>query len=135
MTFLASLTEEIADKVEGYYIIKTKEELDKVIVNTKQNNKVIIRRDFAQEYFTPSGLMKFKKNAEYINRNIIIELDEHSDILTEDKFKKKVVKATSIEELISLAVTYPKEFMDTIKSMSADDSARRNELLAASNKA
>lgn len=134
MTFLASLTEEIADKVEGYYIIKTKEELDKVIVNTKQNNKVIIRRDFAQEYFTPSGLMKFKKNAEYINRNIIIELDEHSDILTEDKFKKKVVKATSIEELISLAVTYPKEFMDTIKSMSADDSARRNELLAASNK-
>lgn len=134
MTFLASLTEEIADKVEGYYIIKTKEELDKVIVNTKQNNKVIIRRDFAQEYFTPSGLMKFKKNAEYINRNIIIELDEHSDILTEDKFKKKVVKATSIEELISLAVTYPKEFMDTIKSMSADDSARRNELLVASNK-
>ena len=42
MTFLASLTEEIADKVEGYYIIKTKEELDKVIVNTKQNNKVIM---------------------------------------------------------------------------------------------
>ena len=50
MTYLASLTEAIEDKLEGYYFIKTRQELNLVVADTTTRNKVIIRRDFARKF-------------------------------------------------------------------------------------
>ena len=132
MIYLASLTEEISDKVEGYYPIKTKEELDIIICNNKQNNKVIIRSDFAREYFTPSGLMQYIDNAKILNRNLLIELDETSVVLTQKKFLKKMSDATEIEDIFNLMTTFPKEFMDCIEYLMRDEKAKQKELLNAS---
>lgn len=133
MIFLASLTEEINDKVKGYYFIKTKEELDKVVVDNTISNKVIIRRDFAKENFTPSGLLKFIENAKKINRNLIIEVDKASEVLTDTKFTDMLKKARNLEELIVLLTTYPKEFIDTIQQMTTRNENKQQELLTASN--
>ena len=133
MIFLASLAEKIADKVEGYYFIKTKEELDKVVADNSRSNKIIIRRDFAKENFTPSGLLKFIENAKKINRNLIIEVDKKSKVLTGTKFINMLKNARNLEELMVLLTTYPKEFIDSIQQLTSKSEDEQKELLAASN--
>lgn len=134
MTYLASLTEEMEDKVRGYYIIKTKKELDNVVADNKSANKVIIRSDFAQEYFTPSGLKRYLTNARYVNRNLTIELDGTSEVVTDYSFISRMARALDFDTMFSLLVTYPKEFMDAIKTLTSGNIEERNQLLAASNK-
>lgn len=132
MIYLASLTEGIEDKVQGYYIIKTKEQLDRVVADNVQNNKVIIKRDFAREYFTPTGLDRYIANTKKINRNLIIEIDEASEVLTHGRLIEKIKKAFNAEELLSLLATYPSEFLDAIKYLTREDGLRAKELLDAS---
>lgn len=132
MIYLASLTEQTDDKINGYYIIKTKEELDIVVADNTQSNKVIIRRDFAKEYFTPSGLLKFMDNVKRVNRNLIIELDENSGVMTESRFIDKLRTARNLEELLMLSTAYPKEMLDAIKTLTSKVEKNKGELLSAS---
>ena len=132
MIYLASLTEEIGDKVKGYYPIKTKEDLDRVICNNKQSNTIIIRRDFAKEYFTPSGLHQYILNAKGINRNISIQLDEDSMVLTKDRMLSKIADIRDAMDVIDLVSAYPKEFIDSIKYLLRDEQSHQKELLNAS---
>lgn len=132
MIYLASLTERIEDKIMSYYIIKTKEELDKIVADNTQSNRVIIRGDFAKEYFTPSGILKFIDNSRRVNRNLIIELDEQSNVITDVKFINKLRDLRNLEEIIMLATSYPKEFLDSIKILTSNAINNRDELLASS---
>lgn len=132
MTYLASLTEEIGDKVKGYYPIKTKEELDKVICNNKQTNTIIIRRDFAKKYFTPSGLNQYVINARGVNRNISIQLDEDSMVLTKDRMLEKLSDIRDAMDVVDLVSAYPKEFIDSINFLLRDEQSHQKELLNAS---
>ncbi len=134
MIYLASLTEEIGDKVEGYYILKTKEDLYKVVANNKESHKVIIRRDFAKEYFTPTGLQEFIHNVETVNRNLIVEIDGDSLVLTEKRFVDKLNDIRNIQELFSIISYYPKESMEIIKDLAGKEKSRSHELLEASNR-
>jgi len=133
MIFLASLQETTSDKLEGHYPIHTKEELDKVVADNTQASKVIIKDDFAREYFTPSGLLSYVENARAFNRNLIIELNRVSDAMTVQGFIEKLSKALNTDELIALAARYPVEFKDAIKMLVSDWEKNRGELLAASN--
>jgi len=132
MIYLASLTEAIDDKVRGYYPIKTKEDLDKVMCNNKQNNKVIIRADFAREYFTPSGLAKYIEEAGRINKNINIEIDEGSLVMTDIRFLKKLKSAYDETDFLNLLAGYPKEFKDCITYLLRSEEEKQKELLNAS---
>lgn len=132
MTYLASLTEEMADKVQGYYPIKTKEDLDIVVCNNRQNNTVIIRRDFATKYFTPSGLQQYIENVKAFNRNIDIKLDEKSLVMTMPRMISKLAEVNDPEEYSDLLCTYPKEFLDAMKFLLRDESMHQKELLNAS---
>ncbi len=134
MMYLASLTEEMSDKVQGYYFLKTLEEMDRVVADTKKRNSILIRRDFAKEYFTPSGLTRYVNNARRINRNLTIESDERSDVLTVERFIRKLSDIRSTEEALSLMTAYPKEFIDVVKFLADGYSVGKEELLAASNK-
>lgn len=133
MIYLASLTEAIEDKLEGYYFIKTRQELNLVIADTTSNSKVIIRRDFAREFFTPSGLQTYIENARHVNKALIIEVDEYSDVLTEQRFIEKLSRAKTDDEMLRLLVKYPKEFTDTVHQLIENRNTMNNELLSASN--
>jgi hypothetical protein len=131
MTYSACLAETTADKLDGFQPLHTRAELDKVIANTKESNRIIIRGDFAEAYFTPTSLSAFIKSALRINRNIIIDADG-ANVLTMDSFIGKLMERRSNEELIDLAVKWPKEFYDAIQYLAKGDFEKRNELLAAS---
>lgn len=114
MIYLASLVEETQDKIDGYKIIHTKKELDKIICDNLKSHRVVIRKDFASKFFTPIGLSNYIKSAKSINVNIIIDLDMDSDVLTNDKMIRKLERCCSVEEMIDLAVGHTKEYIDTI---------------------
>ena len=115
--YLASLAEEMKDKVNGYKFIHTKTELDKIVCDNLNSNRVIIRQDFAHEFFTPSGLSKYIQNVRRINFNLVIELDMNSEIITSTDIEHKIGNCRNIEELIDLAVAHDIEFMDTLKGL------------------
>ena len=117
MIYLASLVEETKDKVDGYKFIHTKSELDKIVVDNLASHKVIIRQDFAHEFFTPIGLMEYIENVRRINLNIIIELDITDNVMTKDAMIDKIKNCRNLEELIQLAVSYRTEFMSTLNSL------------------
>lgn len=133
MTYLASLTEEIEDKLEGYYFIHTKEELDKFVINNKVSNRVVIKADFARKFFTPSGLVKYVEDAKRVNVNLVIDIDTRVDTLTSTRFIRKLLKARNTDEFMYLMVKYPKEFIDTVHQCCGDMSALNNEVLASAN--
>jgi len=132
MTYLASLKEDTSDKLSGYKLITNRSALDEVIADNTQINRVIIREDFASEYFTPSGLNKFIEDVKFINKNIIIELDDKSNVATIESFSKRLGSANNIEELIYYMSHYPNEFFDTVMTLTSIENAKQEELLRAS---
>lgn len=134
MIFLASLAIHIEDKLEGYQLIRTKTDLEKIIANNNEVSKVIIRQDFAQEYFTPSGILNFIQNAKALNRNLIIEVEEQSSVVIKEKFIEKLRLTRSAEELTTLSIMYPKEFKDSIDTLTKEATLQQKELLVAANK-
>lgn len=133
MMYLASLTEEMKDKVDGYKFIHTKSELDQIVVNNLVSNKVVIRRDFAHEFFTPTGLVEYINNVRRINYNIVIDIDVEGEVITQDFLIDKIRKCRNIEELIDLAVCYDIEFMDVLGSLINHRDSDYNQMLEYSN--
>lgn len=115
MMYLASLVEETKDKVDGYKFIHTKSELDIIATDNLASNKVVIRQDFAHEYFTPTGLQSYIENVHRINPNLIIELDTENELITRDILIDKLKACRNIDELIMLIGAHQKEVMDTIR--------------------
>lgn len=134
MMYLASLEEEMKDKVSGYTFIHTKEELDCVVTNNSVANTVVIRGDFASKYFTPSGLNDYVANVKKLNPNINIDYD--TSVLTDvtyDNIIKKMSRCRSVEELIQILVTYRKEVFDTIRRLIKSANANKRQMLEYSN--
>lgn len=114
MMYLASLVEETKDKLDGYKFIHTKADLDRVVVNNLSSNKIVIRQDFAREYFTPTGLSSYIDNVRRLNMNLIIEVDMDDEVFTKERFIDKIAECRNIDEIIMLQGAYGKEFMDTL---------------------
>jgi hypothetical protein len=131
--YLASLVEETKDKVDGYKFIHTKSELDKIAVDNLSSNKVVIRQDFAHEFFTPTGLMKYIENVRRINYNLVIELDLEDEVLTQDKMVQKIAECRDVSEIIMLLGAHEKEFMDTLKYLTDRNNDYFKQMLAYSN--
>lgn len=117
MMYLASLAEETRDKVDGYKFIHTKVELDKVVTDNLHSNKVVIRQDFASEFFTPTGLARYIENVRRINVNIVIELDGTEESLTRDRMIDKISMCRDSNELLDLMIMHSSEFMDVLNSL------------------
>jgi hypothetical protein len=131
--YLASLVEETKDKVDGYKFIHTKSELDKIVVDNLSSHKVVIRQDFAHEYFTPTGLMSYIENVRKINCNLIIELDINDEVLTRNTMIDKISECRDMSEMIMLQGAYEKEFMDTIRYLIDKNNSDFRQMLAYSN--
>lgn len=133
MMYLASLVEETKDKVDGYKFIHTKVELDRIIVDNLASHKVVIREDFAHEFFTPTGLDQYIQNVRKINPNIVIELDNNIDHITRNTFIDKLSECRNLDEVIMLQGAHEKEFMDTIKYLIANNKSEMKKMLEFSN--
>ena len=118
MIYVASLVEDMADKLEGYMFIHSPKELDKILLNKTGFHKVIVRTDFVKKFFTPTGIANYIHNAAIVNRNIKFELQSDSnDIITLNKMKEKIKKCLTPEELIDLIVRYGYEFVDILDNI------------------
>ena len=133
MMYLASLVEATRDKVDGYKFIHTKTELDKVVTNNLQSNKVVIRQDFARAYFTPTGLSSYVENVRRINMNLVIEVDMDDEVFTKERFIDKIAECRNIDEIVMLLGSYSKEFMDTIKFLIDNTNQDYQKMLGYSN--
>lgn len=129
MIYLASLVEETKDKVEGYKIIHTKRELDAIVVNTREFNKVIIRPDFAHEFFTPTGLTEYIANVKSFNYNVNIVLDFENNSESRSTMITKISECRNIYELNMLQNAHEKEFMDTLQYLIKRDTDDYNQML------
>ena len=131
--YLASLQEETKYKVEGYKFIHTKSELDQIAVDNLNFNRVVIKQDFAHEYFAPTGLASYIENVRRINFNLIIELDIDDEIITRDKLISEMSKCRNPEELLMLMGAHEKEFMDTLRYLISRDNEKHSSMLQFSN--
>lgn len=133
MTYLASLHEETADKIDGYRFIHTRAELDRLIIDTINYNKVIIKQDFMHEYFTPSGLTTYIDNVKMLNSNIEIVVDANEEVITRNALIDKISKCRNIDEVLMLCGAYEKEFMDTLQYLVTKDTDNYSSILEYSN--
>lgn len=133
MMYLASLVEEMRDKVDGYKFVHTKTELDIIVANNTVANKVVIRQDFAHEFFTPTGLMAYIENVRKVNFNIVIELDIQDAIITNDVIIQKMMQCKDISEMVQLMLYHDVEFTDTLNRLINEYMSKKNEMLEFSN--
>lgn len=129
MIYLASLEEETKDKIAGYKIIHTKRELDAIIINTKEFNKVIIRPDFAHEFFTPTGLIEYIANVKSFNYNVNLVLDFKNNDESRSTMITKISECRNVYELNMLQNAHEKEFMDTLRYLINRDTDEYNQML------
>lgn len=133
MMYLASLVEETKDKVDGYKFIHTKSELDQIATDNLASNRVVIRQDFAHEYFTPTGLQSYIEDVHRINPNLIIELDDKTELITRDALIDKLKACRNIDELLMLLGAHQKEVMDTIRYLIDNNDRDYQSMLVYSN--
>lgn len=117
MIYSASLVELDEDIMNGYYPVKTREELDRIVATLGTYNKVIIRKDFAIENFTPQSLSEYIDNCGIINPNLIFVVDKDAEMYTLDNFIQKMLSVDNVEELIDLAIQNEKQFFSCYKNL------------------
>ena len=134
MIYVASLVEDIKDKLEGHMFIHTPQEMDKILLDKTGYNKIILKADFIKAFFTPTGIAKYIYNSKVINRNVRFELEsESNDIISQNKMKDKIKKCINPEELIDLIVRYDYEFIDILDDIIRISEVGYAQLLAYSN--
>jgi len=134
MIYSASLVELPADKIEGYYPIHTREELDKLVAKIGEYNKVILRADFVEMNFTPSGIVDYISNSKLINPNLIFELDKDAERYSPNQFVKKMMGVRSLTELIGLAVKNEKQFLSVYHDIIGEAYDSNTQLVRAGSK-
>lgn len=133
MIYLASLETRTDDKLSGYYPIKTRTELDVTVSQTGSFNRVIIRKDFAEINFTPSGLAEYIEQVKAMNPNVIIELEPDVEAYSSNTFVNVLKGIDDIDELIDAAFNKEQEFFDTIRELLDQKIDVNNKLTQAAN--
>lgn len=131
MIYSASIIDNKEDRLNGYYAIHTKTELDN-IVGKSEPSKIILHNDFVNKFFTPLGLEKYIKNTRIYNPLITIVTDKDCETLEVDKFIRKLSKVEDIEELIWIALSREEEFFNALRLLTDNYIKHDNELLDAS---
>ena len=118
--------------IKGNRYITTPQELYQALVY-KDTSEIRMHRDFAETFFTPSGLSDFVQNAQTVNPHCTIVVD--ADVRD---FRLRAIKAlesyTSIEEVIFQLQAHPREMMEVIKILCENYTDTYSETLVANNK-
>lgn len=132
MIYEARLTYDNDVVIQGNRCITTPQELYQVVLY-KDTSEIHISEEFANAFFTPSGLSDFVENASLVNPSCIVRVD----VDTRD-FNMKAIKAlaaySSPEELMFQIQAHPKEMMAVIKNLCDNYTNTYSETLVANNK-
>jgi hypothetical protein len=132
MIYEALLTYDNDVVIKGNRCILTPQELYQVLLY-KDTTEIHISREFAEAFFTPSGLSDLVQNVSMVNPFCAVIID--ADIRD---FRMKAIKAlssyTSIEEIIYQLQAHPREMLDVIKMLCGNYTDTYSETLVANNK-
>lgn len=134
MIYSASLAALPSDKLDGYYPIYTREELDKLVAKVGEYNKVILRGDFVEQNFTPSGVVDYINNSKLVNPNLIFELDADAECYSPNQFVRKMMGVESLTDLIGLAVKNEKQFLSAYHDIVSETYDLNTQLVRAGSK-
>ena len=132
MKYIACLEPDNEEILNGCSCIMTIGELYRAIIDTEAT-EVEVRKDFAEEFFTPSGLSHFVEDAQNLNPKIVINVDGVLSLFNEDAVKELMTLKTP-EELLYALEKKPKEIIDTIQMLGNEYLATSYETLVANNK-
>ena len=132
MKYVACLEPDNEEILKGSICITTIGELYRAIIDTEAT-EVEIRKDFAEEFFTPSGLAHFVEDAQNLNPKIVVNVDGVMSVFNEDAVKE-LLNLRNPEELLYALEKKPKEIMDTIKMLCNEYMSAASETLIANNK-
>lgn len=132
MIYEALLTYDNDVVIKGNRCITTPQELYQALIY-KDTSEIRVHKDFAEAFFTPSGLSDFVQNAQTVNPYCTITVD--ADVRD---FHLKAVKAldsySSVEEILFQFQAHPREMMEVIKMLCANYMDTYTETLVANNK-
>lgn len=132
MIYEALLTYDNDVVIQGNRCLTTPQELYQALVY-KDTSEIRIHKDFAEAFFTPSGLIDFVQNSQTVNPFCTITVN--ADVRD---FRMKAVKAldsyTSVEEVMFQLQAHPREMMDVIRMLCSNYIDTYSETLAANNK-
>lgn len=132
MIYEALLTYDNSVVIKGNRCITTPQELYQALVY-RDTSEIRMHKDFAEAFFTPSGLNDFVQNAQTVNPYCTIKVD--ADVRD---FRLKAVKAldsyTSIEEIVFQFQAHPREMMEVVKMLCTNYMETYSETLVANNK-
>lgn len=77
MEYLCTVNITTEDKLSNKNFVTNIKDLNKVVIDNKSHNKVIIRKDFIDNYFPYNQLSEFIINVSKINPNLIIETENY----------------------------------------------------------
>lgn len=118
--------------IRGDRCVTTVQDLYQVLI-FKDTNEIRITKDFAEKFFTPSGLVDFIQNAKSVNPYIRIVVDsEMVDFQLQAVNRLQSIK--SAEEFTYLMQNSPREILDTIGMLCDSYKSAYSETLIANNK-
>ena len=132
MIYVALLKEDNDVVIRGDRCITSIQDLYRVLVY-KDTTQIIITKDFADQYFTPSGLTEFVNNAHSVNPYIDIEV-ESSLVNFHKRAISTLSKVRSPQEFIFLLQKNPTEVMDIISLLCESYDSAYSETIVANNK-
>lgn len=132
MIYVASLKVDNSEIIKGNRCITSPKDLYEAIIK-KDTTEIVIREEFYEAFFTPSGLADFIKNLHEVNPNVRVttEFPMGRDI---ESSVKHLNSLTSIPELIYVLESQPEETMKLIHELCEQYLGTYNETLIANSR-
>lgn len=106
------------DKLSQYNIITTIEDLNKVVIENKVFNKIIMRKDFIDIYFPFNNILSYINNVKKINKNISIEFIDYEPKKEVNKdFLLTLTNNLNKEDLMMLMQFKTYDFIETLHKL------------------
>lgn len=132
MIYVCSLKVDNADLIKGYEVITTMSELFQIIWR-QETTDITINKDFAKEFFTPTGLKNFIDSAKRVNKYLRLEV-EGGVPLSYEESAKELRSSRNMEDIMNYLLHHKKESLDFIHFLCDNYLNNYNDTLVAGNK-
>jgi hypothetical protein len=113
--FLCTINITSEDKLSNKNFIMTLEDLNKIVIDNKSNNKVILRKDFINKYFPYNQVQEFKNNVSKINPNLILETENYTISTEVNNEIVNLIKDNMNKDDLTMLLQFKSyEFIETI---------------------
>lgn len=118
--------------IRGNRCVLTPTELYQVLIQ-RDTTEVIIHRDFADRYFTPSGLADLMRQAQTVNPHVKVTVDANVRDFEMDMIRQ-LYRYPAVDDLMYMLEKRPTEMMGVIKKLCHNYMDTYSETLVANNK-